>query len=167
MPKRKAPTASKAAVSTKRRSATSTEEAAKLDSLVDKLIDRMVERGVAFNTSRRTNNKHIEHVIDNEQLASNSDASTIVTTSDVNTVHSVDASTISDNVVTHTANSGDANTVSENVVTDITFGVATKSSKDTNESSLSQTSTMIYLFEDVPAGNTLTFLKHINLFNKI
>ena len=30
-----------------------------------------------------------------------------------------------------------------------------------------QTSDLRYLFEDVPADNILTFLKHINLFNKI
>ena len=66
-------------------------------------------------------------------MASNSDGSGIVTTSDVNTVHSVDASTIFANVVTHTVNSGDANTVSEHVVTDMTFRFATKSSTDTND----------------------------------
>ena len=30
-----------------------------------------------------------------------------------------------------------------------------------------QTKDLRYLFEDVPADNTLTFLKHINRFNKI
>ena len=30
-----------------------------------------------------------------------------------------------------------------------------------------QTNDLRYLFEDVPADNTLMFLKHINLFNKI
>ena len=116
MPKRKDSTASKAAFPTKRQSASSTEHSAKLDSLVDILTDRMVERGVAFNTSTPINNTDIEHVIDNEQLVSNSGGNTNVTTRDVNTVHSVDASTISDNVVTHTVNSVDASTVSENVV---------------------------------------------------
>ena len=30
-----------------------------------------------------------------------------------------------------------------------------------------QTNDLRYLFEDVPADNTLTFLKHMNLFNKV
>ena len=29
-----------------------------------------------------------------------------------------------------------------------------------------QTNDLRFLFQDVPADNTLTFLKHINLFNK-